>query len=204
MSSSNNREEDARQVFATAIGRVGVAWSDTGVTRLRLEAIGRQPQLPQGDAVGTEQVAEIPSFVGELLCLLKAYGLGQTVNFGSVPVDLGKRGDFDRDVYGLARQLGWGETTTYGDLALKLGSIGLSRAVGQSMGRNPVPIIIPCHRVLAKGQKVGGFSAPGGARTKEYLLGLEGVALETSAPLLAFCHDDAIGVSGSRAASGRR
>ena len=75
------------------------------------------------------------------------------------------------------RVLGWGETTTYGDLAQKLGATDWegARDVGEAMGRNPVPVVIPCHRVLAAGGKLGGFSAHGGAATKAKLLALEGV-----------------------------
>jgi methylated-DNA-[protein]-cysteine S-methyltransferase len=76
----------------------------------------------------------------------------------------------------------WGETNTYCALALRAGFPDAARAIGQAMGRNPVPIIVPCHRVLASGGKVGGFSAFGGAETKTRLLALEGVQLEE--PLL--------------------
>ena len=77
------------------------------------------------------------------------------------------------------RALGWGETTTYGELAKKLGASSWegARDVGEAMGRNPVPVVIPCHRVLAAGGKLGGFSAHGGAATKAKLLALEGVQL---------------------------
>jgi methylated-DNA-[protein]-cysteine S-methyltransferase len=80
--------------------------------------------------------------------------------------------------------LDWGQTATYGELARQVGSPGAARAVGQAMGHNPVPIIIPCHRVLAAGRKIGGFSAYGGAVTKERLLALEGVHLGDGTPLL--------------------
>jgi methylated-DNA-[protein]-cysteine S-methyltransferase len=63
---------------------------------------------------------------------------------------------------------------TYGDIASRLGDVGLSRAVGQALGRNPIPIIVPCHRVLAAQGRLGGFSAPGGASTKRRLLEIEG------------------------------
>jgi methylated-DNA-[protein]-cysteine S-methyltransferase len=193
MSATGRHKPDVSRVFDTAMGRVGLAWTGSGLTRLRLDAVARtrssQPSanVPPADA---------PVFIGELLDLLTTYASGGRTDFGSIPVEVGELGDFDRQVYGLARQIGWGETTTYGDLAVKLGSIQLARAVGQSMGRNPVPIVVPCHRVLAKGRRIGGFSAPGGARTKEFLLGLEGVAPASSAPLLAFSGQDGFGTSG--------
>ena len=83
-----------------------------------------------------------------------------------------------------ARRVGWGETTTYGALARLAGFPDAARAVGQAMGRNPLPIIIPCHRVLAAGRRAGGFSSFGGADTKRRLLALEGVLLGDDAPLL--------------------
>ncbi len=80
-------------------------------------------------------------------------------------------------------RLGWGETTTYGALARALGAgPEAARDVGQAMAHNPVPLIIPCHRVLAAGGKLGGFSAPGGAGTKRRMLEMEGVALAAEAP----------------------
>ena len=80
-------------------------------------------------------------------------------------------------VYEIARQIGWGETATYGELAARVGSPGAARGVGQALSRNPVAVIIPCHRILASGNKVGGFSAFGGTVSKERLLALEGVRL---------------------------
>ena len=82
------------------------------------------------------------------------------------------------------RSLAWGHTTTYGELAQQLGATDWegARDVGEAMGRNPVPVVIPCHRVLAAGGKLGGFSAHGGAKTKAKLLALEGVHLDGARP----------------------
>jgi methylated-DNA-[protein]-cysteine S-methyltransferase len=87
---------------------------------------------------------------------------------------MGRTPELDRRVYEIARATGPGETTTYGEIATRLGDIGLSRAVGQALGRNPWPLIVPCHRVLAAGGKPGGFSAAGGVTTKRRLLEIEG------------------------------
>jgi methylated-DNA-[protein]-cysteine S-methyltransferase len=79
-------------------------------------------------------------------------------------------------IYEEVRRLGWGQTTTYGSIAKALGEgPEVAREVGQAMARNPVPLIIPCHRVLATGGKIGGFSAPGGSEAKARMLALEGV-----------------------------
>lgn len=82
--------------------------------------------------------------------------------------------DFDRTVYGLTLEIGAGETKTYGDLARAMGDVSLSQRVGQALGRNPFPIIVPCHRVVGTGGAMTGFSAPGGAETKRRLLKIEG------------------------------
>ncbi len=75
-------------------------------------------------------------------------------------------------------EFGWGRTTTYGALAKEVGAgREAARVVGEAMAKNPAPLIIPCHRVLAAGGKIGGFSAPGGSKTKARMLELEGVRL---------------------------
>jgi len=82
-----------------------------------------------------------------------------------------------------ARRVGWGHTTTYGALAKELDAgPEAARDVGQAMARNPVAVIIPCHRVLAAGGQVGGFSAPGGSAAKRRMLALEGVHLDPPPP----------------------
>jgi methylated-DNA-[protein]-cysteine S-methyltransferase len=115
---------------------------------------------------------------------LKSYLAGEKVDFAGVALDLTGVSEFHRKVYEAACRIGWGRTMTYGDLARQAGAPGAARAVGQALGRNPVPIVVPCHRILASGGKVGGFSAFGGAATKERLLALEGVHLGTGLPLL--------------------
>jgi methylated-DNA-[protein]-cysteine S-methyltransferase len=109
---------------------------------------------------------------------------GERIDFSAIMLDLAGVGPFHRGIYEALRRVGWGETTTYGALARQIGDPGASRAVGQAMGRNPIPVIIPCHRVLASGGKPGGFSAFGGAVTKQRLLALEGVHLDGGWPLL--------------------
>ena len=94
---------------------------------------------------------------------------------GHSGVDLDGVDDFRLAIYAAARKLGFGETTTYGELAKRAGRAGLPRETGQALGSNPVPLVIPCHRILAAGGKIGGFSAPGGSTTKERMLALEGV-----------------------------
>jgi methylated-DNA-[protein]-cysteine S-methyltransferase len=113
---------------------------------------------------------------------VERYLSGARVDFSPLALDLAGVGGFHRRIYEAACRIGWGETTTYGELARQVGSPGAARAVGQAMGRNPIPLIIPCHRVLASGHRIGGFSAFGGAVTKTRLLALEGVHLGDGTP----------------------
>jgi methylated-DNA-[protein]-cysteine S-methyltransferase len=105
------------------------------------------------------------------------------VDFSNVPLDLGAQDELFGKIYAATRRLGYGQTTTYGSLAKELGAgPEVARDVGQAMARNPVPLIIPCHRVLAAGKKLGGFSAPGGSATKQRMLEMEGVRLDPPPP----------------------
>ncbi len=109
---------------------------------------------------------------------------GEATDFSGVALDLGAQDPFFEQVYAAARRVGWGHTTTYGALRKALGAgPEAARDVGQAMAKNPVPLIIPCHRVLAAGGKIGGFSAPGGAESKRRMLELEGVRLEPPRPV---------------------
>ena len=119
--------------------------------------------------------AEPPAAIAAAIELIKRYAEGEEVDFSSVPVDLDGVDLFPRAIYEAARKLDFGETTTYGGLADAAGQPGKARETGEALGRNPVPMIVPCHRILAAGGKIGGFSAPGGSATKEKLLTLEGV-----------------------------
>lgn len=172
-------------MFVTAIGVCGVAWSERGVTSVQLPE--RSPsvterRLQARSASGGTSVPPAP--VRAAIALLKRYFGGEKVELSGVALDLSGVAPFDRKIYDRARFLAWGETATYGELARQAGSPGAARAVGRAMGSNPVPIIIPCHRVLAAGGKIGGFSAHGGTITKARLLALEGVHLDLGTALL--------------------
>ena len=117
---------------------------------------------------------------------IEDYAEGERVDFTKVALDLGGVPDFHRRAYEILVTVGWGETLTYGDLARRLGDVALSRAVGQAMGANPMPLVIPCHRVLASDGRPGGFSAPGGAASKVKMLALEGVSIGTPAGQMSF------------------
>jgi methylated-DNA-[protein]-cysteine S-methyltransferase len=172
--------EEQYALFETPIGPCGIAWSERGLTRL---------QLPEMDHGATEhrlldsrlRASEAPpAAIQQVIAQLQSYLAGERVDFAAVPLDLAGVSPFYRKVYEAARAVGWGQTTTYGVLARQVGVPGAARAVGQSMSKNPIAIIIPCHRVLASGNRVGGFSAFGGTFAKEHLLALEGVSLNVS------------------------
>jgi methylated-DNA-[protein]-cysteine S-methyltransferase len=164
-------------IFEAAGHFCGIAWNDTGITRF---------QLPASSAEATERSllrrlpgAELGAPTQDALeatAAAKRYFEGQAVDFSDVRLDLDGQSDFFKQIYAVARGVRWGQTITYGDLARELGfGPEAARDVGQAMAKNPVPLIIPCHRVLATGGKIGGFSAPGGATAKIRMLALEGI-----------------------------
>ena len=165
-------------VFESGIGTCGIAWSEQGLTRFQLPEASRdatERRLQSGPDGPTPSAAPPP--VARAIADAQCYFAGEQVDFSSVGVDLTGVAPFYRRVYEVARRVGWGETATYGELAALAGSPGAARGVGQALSRNPVAVIIPCHRILASGNKVGGFSAYGGTVSKERLLALEGVRL---------------------------
>ena len=170
----------------TALGACGIAWSAAGrLVRLQLPERNRAATEARLTSGFLESVAASPPpHVDQSIHDLVRYAWGEKVDFSNVLLDLDGVPPFHREVFDAARTIGWGETVSYGALARRIGSPGAARAVGQALSRNPVPIIIPCHRVLASGQRMGGFSAHGGTRTKARLLALEGVHLDTGMPLL--------------------
>lgn len=108
---------------------------------------------------------------------------GEAIDLLAIELDMERVPPFHRRVYEVARTVPPGKTLSYGEIAARLGDPGVARAVGQALGRNPCPIIVPCHRVLAAGGKIGGFSANGGVTTKLRLLLIEGARMN-DAPTL--------------------
>ncbi len=136
-----------------------------------LRAGGSSPHVSDRDA-GTLLDSEDRSFQDDVVERIVRFAEGEVVSFHDVHVDLSKRTDFQRRIFDRCRRIGWGETATYGSLAESAGRPGAARAVGSTMAKNPTPIIIPCHRVVGV-SGLGGYSAPGGTRTKQRLLDLE-------------------------------
>ena len=171
-------------LFDTPVGRCGIAWGPQGVMGIQLPeahpAETRARLLKRFPGIGPEAPpAAIQRAVRAIVELLH----GEVRDLAAVKLDMSGVPDFDRRVYEAARAVGPGETVTYGELAARIGAPDAARAVGQALGRNPFPIVVPCHRVLAAGGRAGGFSAGGGAVTKLKLLAIEGASPNGTLPL---------------------
>ena len=171
-------------IFSTASGFCGIAWSDAGITRFQLPTRGAESterlllqRLPGGEP------HEPPAEIAAAVAAVRRYFEGQQTDFSDFELDLDSQDVFSKRIYAAARKIPWGSTTTYGALAKELGAgPEAARDVGQAMAKNPVALIIPCHRVLAAGGKIGGFSAPGGSSTKLRMLEMEGVRVGPPEP----------------------
>ena len=171
-------------VFETAMGFCAIAWSDAGVARFQLAVKSPEAadRLMRRRAFGAEPGAP-PADVAAVVAAAKRYFDGEETDFSHVLLDLSGEDAFFSQIYAALRRVGWGRTTTYGALAKEIGAgREAARDVGEAMARNPAPLIIPCHRVLAAGGKIGGFSAPGGSKTKIRMLELEGVRVGSPEP----------------------
>src|SRR6516162_2439532 len=134
-------------LFDTDIGQCGIAWGARGIIGV---------QLP--DAREAPPPADVRRVIDGIVSLLG----GEASDLSAAALDMDGLPEFDRRVYEVARGIAPGATLSNGEIAARLGERGLARDVGQALGRNPFPIIVPCHRVLAAGGKAGGFSANGG------------------------------------------
>ena len=173
----------AYTLFDTELGGCGIAWKESVRSNEALLVIGFQ--LPEATVQLTEaRIAErwtasrtdnIPPQISEIIKRVQLHFKGKAQDFRDIELDLDGTGQFAQQVYHAARAIPSGRTMTYGQLAEVAGCAGTARAVGQVMSKNPIPLIIPCHRVLASGSKPGGFSAHGGLATKTKMLEIEGV-----------------------------
>jgi methylated-DNA-[protein]-cysteine S-methyltransferase len=165
-------------IFDTALGRCGIAWNERGINAVQLpmgsEKMTRSRICQRfGTIAESAPTAEVEVAIEGIRELLA----GKPNDLREVALDLDGVPEFHRGVYDIARAIPPGKTLTYGDIAKKLGGVELSRDVGQALGRNPCPIVVPCHRVLAAGDKPGGFSANGGVVTKLKMLEIEGAVV---------------------------
>ena len=163
-------------LFDTAVGRCGLLWGPDGIRAASLPEksdAATRARLLRGQGAAAE-TSSPPDPIQSVIDDIKALFEGAPRDLAYADLDLGGVTDFDRSVLDLTLAIRPGETRTYGDLARELGDVALSRRVGQALGRNPVPIIVPCHRVVGANGLMTGFSAPGGTDTKLKLLKIEG------------------------------
>ncbi|MCB5175301.1 methylated-DNA--[protein]-cysteine S-methyltransferase [Microvirga lenta] len=175
--------EASYTLFDTPIGVCGLAWNERGIAGF---------QLPEEDVSGmrsrlakrfpgireTPPPPDIRAVIDDVAALLG----GEARDLSAVPLDMDGVPEFDRRIYEIARSIPPGRVLTYGEIASRL-RIDNARAIGQALGRNPFTVIVPCHRVVAAGGKLGGFSANGGATTKRRLLAIEGARRDESPTL---------------------
>ena len=171
-------------IFDSPIGSCGIAWNAKGIAGFQLPSATAQAtrsrlQKRWTEAVESSPPANVQRVIDRVLALLK----GEAIDLSDIPVDLDDAPEFHRKVYDVARTIPPGRTMTYGEIAKRLGVPHESREVGQALGRNPIAIIVPCHRVLGADGKMGGFSASGGVATKRRILEIEGAAALSAGPL---------------------
>ncbi|MDS1135833.1 methylated-DNA--[protein]-cysteine S-methyltransferase [Nitratireductor indicus] len=165
---------NGHHIFDTEFGFCGAGWSDAGLTHFVLP-------MPHPGGVAERLAKHMPASaarmptgaINDLIAAATRYFAGNREDFSHYPVDLSGQSPFHTSLYLTMRELAYGETTTYGMLCAKVGHPTATRETGVAMGRNPMPLIIPCHRVLAAGGRIGGFSAHGGLDTKRRMLALE-------------------------------
>lgn len=163
-------------LFDTALGRCGLAWNAKGLVAVSFPE-GSDEQILARLSKRSEHVSPVatpPANIARLVDDIARLFDGEKRDLAYAALDMEGIGDFDRDLYALTVKIEPGETKTYGELARALGDVAFSQRVGQSLGRNPWPIVVPCHRVLGAGGKMTGFSAPGGVEAKRRLLKIEG------------------------------
>jgi methylated-DNA-[protein]-cysteine S-methyltransferase len=164
----------AYAVFDTAIGRCALVWRGGLVVGAALpEATDDRARTSLARRFPGAVEGEPPPFAAAAIAQIVSLLAGGRTDLGDIKLDP-EGSAFERNVWQAARRIPCGEVRSYGDLAREIGAPGAAQAVGLALGRNPVPIIVPCHRVLAADGRTGGFSAPGGVATKFRILEIEG------------------------------
>jgi methylated-DNA-[protein]-cysteine S-methyltransferase len=175
---------DSFTLFETPIGTGGIAWNERGISGLQLPEpdTGRLRARLRRRFVGAVESLPPPE-IRQALDLITALLHGEPSDLSGVHLDMEGVPAFERRVYEVARTIPAGETVSYGEIAGRLGDVHLAREVGQALARNPFPIVVPCHRVIAAGGRLGGFSARGGVATKQRLLSIERANVSWQLPL---------------------
>ncbi len=167
-------------LFPTAFGTCGLAWNDSGLTGFQLPEATDALTEQHIAAKARSQPAEgaPPDWVQRIIARVQQHLSGQLQDFSDVVIDWSRASDFQQAVYFQTLAIKPGYKKSYGEIA-KLLALGpeAARAVGVALATNPWPLVVPCHRVVSANDKMTGFSAPGGVRTKTRLLVLEGAEL---------------------------
>jgi methylated-DNA-[protein]-cysteine S-methyltransferase len=172
---TTNNPAEGYALFATAIGRCALVWRGGLVVGAALpEATDERARARLARRFPNAVEAAPPPVAAAAIASIVRLLAGGGTDLSGIALDLDRGSDFDRSVWQAARRIPCGEVRSYGDVAREIGAPGAAQAVGVALGRNPVPIIIPCHRILAADGKSGGFSAPGGVATKFRILEIEG------------------------------
>lgn len=174
-------QRSAYCLFETPLGWCGIIWRESPdllvVTALQLPEATQAMTEARITQQGEQRIDTPPPAIAGLVDRINRHFGGEPQDFRDVAVELPNAGAFAQRVYAATRNILAGQTASYGELARLLDKPGAARAIGQALGRNPIPLIIPCHRITAAGGKPGGFTAPGGLATKARLLKIEGVDL---------------------------
>lgn len=162
-------------LFDTDIGCCGIAWGARGVIGVQLperhdRAMRDRLRRRFPGACESEPPPDVRQAIDGIAALLS----GEARDLSFVTLDMDGIPPYRRSIYAVLRTVPAGATLSYGEIASRLGDGSTARDVGEAMGKNPFPIIVPCHRVVAAGGKTGGFSAPGGVATKLRMLNIEG------------------------------
>ena len=161
-------------LFDTPVGACALLWGTEGLVGVLLpEATDAATRLRARRRCAGATEAEPTAAIRRVIERIRGLLAGGHDDLADIAIDLRAIPPFNRRVYEIARAIHPGRTRSYGEIAIELGDPQAARAVGRALGENPFPIIVPCHRVLAAGAKAGGFSAPGGTRTKLRLLEIE-------------------------------
>jgi len=166
----------AIELFATALGWMAILGGRKGLRRLTLGHHSPQAARRAIGVLGCPNI-NVARWHPSLARQLRRCAEGQPTTLLNIQLDLGHITPFQHAVMQACRQISWGEVATYGQLADRTGHRRAARAVGRVMATNPVPLVVPCHRVIAAGRRLGGYSAPQGIAMKRRLLHLEGVEL---------------------------
>jgi len=175
--------------FQTSMGICGISWNVHGITSFQLpEASGIQIENRLKNVAGNAKASTaLPFWIKNLIRKIKTHMKGNSQDFSDVPLVFNGFTKFQSSVYMAAQRIPCGKVMTYSELAEAIGKPKAVRAVGNALAKNPIPLIIPCHRIVSSLGKLGGFSASGGVMTKAALLAIEGVHLaEPTANRLVF------------------